>query len=216
MPKFKKKRGNRAMMVFWEAGLALLAVPKTGTQALAAALGERADLVIRNPPALKHMTADRFRRRLRPVLEQNSAKKLTTVAVLRDPLDWLGSWYRYRGRPGLSGRPNSTARISFDRFVLDYLSDAPPAHAAVGSQFRFVTNGNGKVIVDTLLPYEAPEALLAFLSARLGFPVSPPPQRNVSPERPLALSTETEARLRTQLEADFALHAAVRNGAHGA
>lgn len=194
------------MMVFWKAGLVFLAVPKTGTQAYAAALGGKADMIIRHPPGLKHMNAKRFSNRLRPLLAQSGMSTVETLAVIRDPLEWLGSWYRYRGRDALRGNSKSTAAVTFDQFIEAYLSPDQPAFADVGSQMRFVSDGEGRVIVDHLFAYENQSALRGFLSARLGAAVAPPPQRNASPRQSLSLSPDLEARLRDERAADFALH----------
>ncbi|MHC0053916.1 gamma-glutamyl kinase [Actibacterium sp. D379-3] len=202
------------MMVFWKAGLVFLAVPKTGTQAYTAALGDMADMVVRHPPGLKHMAAQRFRRKLLPVLDPSGTADLRTMAVIRDPLDWLGSWYRYRGRPALNGQPNSTAGLSFDQFVAGYLAAEQPAWAGVGSQFRFVSNGQGKVITDFLFPYEDQDGLRHFLAARLGRDLAPPAEMNRSPDGITVLSPELETRLRSERAEDFALHAAVARGDH--
>jgi len=202
------------MMIFWEAGLTMLAVPKTGTQAYAAMLADTADMVMRHPPRMKHMTAQRFQRRFRPLLPPRDGAPMVTIAVIREPLDWLGSWYRYRGRPALDGHRNSTSGISFDEFVLAYVSARPPAHAAVGSQFRFVSDDAGKILVDHLFDYADQVRLRSFLSERLGHEVSTPPPRNVSPEAELVLSAQTEQRLRRHCEADFGLYADIRRGRH--
>ncbi|KAJ55393.1 hypothetical protein ACMU_11905 [Actibacterium mucosum KCTC 23349] len=194
------------MLVFWKAGLVLLAVPKTGTQAYEAMLAEEADVVLRHPPGLKHMPAQKFTRKFLPLLGPDAVDRLESAAVIREPLDWLGSWFRYRSRPQLDGHPNSTAGQSFDAFVDAYLEDEPPAFARVGAQARFVSNAQGKVIVDHLFAFEKPVAFRAFLSERLGKNTPEPPPRNVSPTRKLVLSSELEARLRQKHAADFALH----------
>ena len=54
------------MLLFWKAKLVLLAVPKTGTTALEAALLAHADTAILNPPEKKHLTARRWRNQLAP------------------------------------------------------------------------------------------------------------------------------------------------------
>lgn len=199
------------MMVFWNAGLVVLAVPKTGSQSLEAALAERADVLIRHPPGLKHASAQRFQNRLRPFLDPQGTAGLETVAVIRDPLDWLGSWYRYRRRAQLQGHPNSTDAINFDAFVTAYLAPEPPPFAAVGSQHRFVSNRQGKILVDHLFAYEDPAPFHAFLQERLQRVVQPP-RLNVSPSEVLVLSPETERRLRVERAGDFDLHRDVRAG----
>lgn len=201
------------MMVFWKARLVFLAVPKTGTQAYEAALGQQADIVMRHPTSVKHMSAQKFRRKFAPLLGPGTGKSLKTLAVIREPVDWLGSWYRYRRRPELNGHPNSTATLSFDDFVDGYLAEVQPAWANVGSQFRFVSNDRGHVITDHLFPYEDQIGLRGFLAQSLGFDVPPPPQVNRSPDRtPSRLSPELEDRLRRDHAADFDLHQAVTLG----
>ncbi|WP_212523289.1 gamma-glutamyl kinase [Actibacterium sp. MT2.3-13A] len=199
------------MMMFWKARLVMLAVPKTGTQAYEAALGAQADMVIRHPPGAKHVTAQGFRRRILPLLDPDESQRLETLAVIREPIDWLGSWYRYRGRPQLEGQPNSTAGRSFDEFVEAYLSPAPPAFARVGSQARFASNKAGKVIVDHLFAYEDQDGLRRFLEQRLGVAIEPP-ARNVSPSGQPTLAPAIEARLREVCAPDFTLHAKLRAG----
>lgn len=197
------------MMIFWNAGLAVLSVPKTGTHAWQAALSDKADIVMRHPQSMKHMPARRFRRELLPLIDPDRKRNLAMVAVMREPIDWLGSWYRYRSRSKLLGDPRSTAGISFDEFITGYLSDNPPSYAALGSQARFVSNKQGKVIVKHLFAYERPQILHAFLADKLGFDIPELPRLNVSPDGDLNLSDEMRAALQSRLAADFELHSSL-------
>jgi hypothetical protein len=192
------------MMVFWKARLIVLAVPKTGTTALEEALGPHADAVIRNPPEKKHVTARRYRAQLAPFFENRGRREMDLMAVIREPVDWLGSWYRYRARPQIEGSPASTAGIGFARFVEGWLSEPEPEYARVGRQSRFVSDEAGRLLVDRLFRYEALEEAVAFLEDRLGRPLSLP-RRNVSAAAPLALAPDLEARLRAEARADFDL-----------
>ena len=105
------------MLVFTKSRLVFLAMPKTGSTAYHTALGPHADLVITDPPELKHAPIYRCDRFFRPIYDKVCGVELETLAVMREPVSWLGSWYRYRQRPFLNGKPNSTAGISFDDFV---------------------------------------------------------------------------------------------------
>ena len=78
------------MLLFWHAKLVLLAVPKTGTTALEAALLAHADTAILNPPEQKHLTARRWRNHLAPFFETRCARRFETMAIIREPRDWLG------------------------------------------------------------------------------------------------------------------------------
>ena len=124
------------MLVFWNERLILLAVPKTGTTALEQALGPRAALVLRDPPQLKHATPQRVRRLVLPLLRAGvgDGDEFEMVATIREPVSWLSSWYRYRRRDEIAGRPNSTRGVSFDAFVEEWLKERPAPWAAVGAQ----------------------------------------------------------------------------------
>jgi hypothetical protein len=192
------------MLMFWKAKLVLLAVPKTGTTALEKTLTAHADAAILNPPAKKHVTAQRYRNQLAPFFENRGERKLETMAVIREPIDWLGSWYRYRARPEIAGSAASTAGIGFEAFVEAWLSVPEPEFARVGRQSRFVSDASGTVIVDHLFRYEQLDEAVAFLETRLGQRLVLP-RRNVSPKVRLDLSSFLEARLRREAGAEFAL-----------
>ena len=192
------------MLVFWEQRLAILATPKTGSTAIQAALESMATLAIQRPPVLKHTPVQRFHRFIGPYLETTSGQPFTVVALMREPRSWLGSWYRYRQRDDILDRAKSTLSISFDRFVNDWCDDPQPAHAAVGSQAKFL-QPKGEKGVDHLFRYEEIEAFVHFLEDRLGHEIILP-RLNVSPEANLDLSPETEARLRRAAARDYALY----------
>jgi hypothetical protein len=192
------------MLLFWKAKLVLLAVPKTGTTALEEALLPYADAAILNPPEKKHVAARRYRSQLAPFFENRGGRPLETMAVIREPLDWLGSWYRYRSRPAIAGKPTSTADISFDAFVEGWLNDPEPEYARVGRQSRFVSRADGTVIVDHLFRYEALPAAVDFLETRIGVTLNLP-RRNASRPAALTLDPGIEARLRREAAADFDL-----------
>lgn len=195
------------MMVFADQKLAFLCQSKTGSTAYQKALGPHADILIANPTTLKHATIQRFDRFMKPMLEVAGVKHVETLGVIREPLSWLGSWYRYRARPFLDGHPNSTKDVSFSDFVDAYMQDERPAFANVGSQYRFLFAPNGKHRVDHVFRYEDQDALVQFLEDRLQlkFTLS---QENVSPQRELELDPKVEDKLRRKLSDDFDLWAA--------
>ncbi|XDA97169.1 hypothetical protein AB1M95_13745 [Sulfitobacter sp. LCG007] len=191
------------MLIFLDAGLAYLATPKTGTTAIENALRSHADIVFAGQG--KHMTARRFQRRIAPFVEKTFGVRLESVAVMRDPLDQLQSWYRYRAGDRQKGTDRSTADMSFDAFLRDVLSDSPPPHADIGNQLRFLNVGRDGASVDHLFAYESPDALCAFLSDKLGTRIVTE-RHNVSPRVDATVSVEMEQRLRRARAADFALH----------
>jgi hypothetical protein len=192
------------MLVFWEQRLAFLATPKTGSTAIAAALESLAAVSIQRPPLLKHTTVHRYRRFIGPFLEAASKDNFTLVALMREPVDWLGSWYRFRQREETEAG-KSTREVSFDEFVQAWCQEPRPDFADVGSQGRFLRPRQG-VGVDRLFRYEEIGTFVHFLEERLGCEIILP-RLNVSPPGALNLSAGTEALLRDFAAEDFELYA---------
>lgn len=192
------------MLVFWKARLVLLAVPKTGTTALEQALLPYADSAILNPPQQKHCTVRRYRNQVQKFFEQRGQRKLELMAVVREPVSWLSSWYRYRARDEIRGSANSTAEISFDDFVDAWLKDAPPAFAKVGRQSRFVSEDDGSLGVDHLFRHDELDKAVSFLEGRVKARLEIG-RSNVSPSREVGLGAAMDVRLRDEAPEEFAL-----------
>ncbi len=200
------------MLIFAEQKLAFLAVPKTGTTAFEMALRPRADIIFAK--RRKHLTAMRFHNKVAPFLADTFGLTVEPMAVMRDPIEQIRSWYRYRSGPRQQGTPTSTEGCSFDDFVRAVISDDPPAFAGIGSQFNFVTSARGEVLVHHLFAYEAPTVFHAFLADRFGEEVTFK-QKNVSPHADAPLSDAVEAALRAARADEFALYDRVqRAGGH--
>ena len=192
------------MLVFWKARLVLLALPKTGTTALEAALLPHADAAILNPPGQKHCTVRKYHAQLAKFFEQNGTRKMDLVAVMREPVGWLSSWHRYRARAAIAGSAASTAGIGFDEFVTAWLAPEPPDYARVGRQRRFLSDARGRLGVQHLFRHDRLEEAVAFLEDRVGTALALD-RHNVSPGTPEGLAPETEARLRAEAAEEFAL-----------
>lgn len=196
------------MLVFWEQRLVFLATPKTGSTAIASSLESLAAVSVQRPPVLKHTTVQRYRRFFGPYLEAASKADWTVVALMREPRDWLGSWYRFRGREDQTDPEKSTAGKSFDDFVRAWCSDPRPAFADVGSQARFLKPRQGQG-VDRLFRYEDIDSFVHFLEDRLDCEIILP-RVNVSPSRATELTPQTEALLHEVAAEDFALYASLQ------
>jgi hypothetical protein len=192
------------MLVFWEQRLAFLATPKTGSTAIAAALESLAAVSVQRPPLLKHTTVHRYRRFIGPFLEAASKDSFTLVALMREPTDWLGSWYRFRQRDETEAA-KSTKDMSFDDFVRAWCQDPRPDFADVGSQGKFLRPRQA-VGVDRLFRYEEIGTFVHFLEDRLNCEIHLP-RLNVSPPGTLELSAKTEGLLRAAAAEDFELYA---------
>ena len=199
------------MLIFLAPRIVLLSVPKTGTTALEEALAPRAEIAFRSDPSVKHLNLRQYLNRIQPLIARQGQAPFETVAVIRKPLDWLGSWYRYRSRDGLIGHANSTAHVSFEQFVTDYLRPkGRPAYARLGRQSEFLMDHEGRIAVDHIFRYEAMPLLVDFLSQRLGRPIELQ-RKNVSPPGATDLEPGTRARLRRELALDYEIWQASRH-----
>lgn len=192
------------MMVFWQERLALLATPKTASTAIEAALGSLAAVVIQRPRILKHTDAARFAAHWKPYLIQSAGAPFEVAALMREPKDWLGSWYRDGQRDDVEAE-RSTRAMSFDDFVQAYCAPGPrPAFADVSSQAAFL-GVSEDARVDRLFRYEDLTEFVHFLEDRLGCEILLP-RLNVSPTASMSLSSSTEKLLRTTCAVDFELY----------
>jgi hypothetical protein len=199
------------MLVFWKENLVFLAVPKTGTTAIEGALAPKAAMVLREPPQIKHAPLYRYGRFLQPMFEQACKQNPETLAVIRHPVDWLSSWYRYRNRHALVGHENSTRNVNFNEFVLEYCKEKPASFANVGSQTTYVFNGQGQRITTYLFAYDNQPALIDFLEKRLNTKIELK-QLNVSPTIPAVISPEVDAHFRATKPLEFAAYAEAMSG----
>lgn len=196
------------MLVFFNERLVFLSVPKTGTTAYQTALSGCADIVVSGPPELKHAPVYRYNRWFRPMFEKVCDAEMEVMAVMREPISWLGSWYRYRRRPFLAGKPGSTEGISFDEFVTAYTKGKRPSFADVGSQAKFLETQPNGVGITHLFRYEDQPRLKGFLKQRLSLNLELP-QENVSPKMELRLSADVEWHFRKKCADEFALYESI-------
>lgn len=206
------------MLIHASRGFVFLAQPKTGTTAIETAFRLHAQISVQKLP-FKHANYGGFLRWFEPYLDAAGFPRSSyqVVTVVRDPVDWLFSWYRYRSRPELrdaAGKAsrNYTGELSFDQFVANYLAfyvegkkGPTTANVRVGRPSRFVAPLEGHPPVDRVFPYENLDLLVDFLNQRLGRQVQLKPL-NVSPPASFELQPDNEAALRDFFAPDIALH----------
>jgi hypothetical protein len=204
------------MLIFWKERLVFLANTKTGSTSVERALEAMAHVSVQRPPALKHLTAVQYRDTLAPLLRGLTGDGFTTVALMREPVDWLGSWYRYRQRDDIPYAPASTENLDFAAFVADYLDgsvpgivgDGGPVAGPLGSQADFLCDSAGTRLVDRVFRYENIAGFLRFLEDRLECEVTLP-HLNVSPKGRMHLPDPLRNRLLDRFAADYAVYSAI-------
>ncbi|MBD3786587.1 MAG: hypothetical protein IE922_06395 [Sphingomonadales bacterium] len=193
------------MLIFWEQRLVFLATPKAGSSAVEAALEPLASVAIQRPAPLKHMNSQDFRTHLLPYLETQTGAPFETVALMREPVGWLRSWYRFRLRDDFDDPNHPMRGRSFEDFARDYMRDPRPAHADIGSQSAILADPDGRPLVDRLFRYESIDSFVHFLEDRLDCAITLP-RVNVPPAVDVQLSDATAAELKQAMARDFALY----------
>lgn len=201
----KALKVNNKVLVFYKERLALLSVPKTGSTAYQTALRDRADLVVSGPTDLKHANMRRYDRFFQTMFRKMFDTEMEVMAVVREPIDWLGSWYRYRRRAELAGDAHSTQSLTFDDYLNAYMQTPRPACADVGCQTEFLQPRSNGAGVTHVFRYENQDKILHFLQNRLQCDIQLQ-RENVSPRCALELSDQIEQRFRSLHGAEFALH----------
>ncbi|MBU2983380.1 hypothetical protein KO498_16360 [Lentibacter algarum] len=200
------------MQVFFKQNLAILAVPKTGTTAYETALKGKADIVFKG--RRKHMSAAAFDQHCAPFLQATYKLTPERVAVMREPLDHLRSWFKYRTRDVLKGDKRSTFGMSFEDYV-QIAIDAPTTPCAnVGTQFKFLSLRGGEIPLHHVFAYEAQPVFLDFLEERFKREITLP-EINKSPQIDTPLSDDLKAAFKAARRKDYALYERVQEaGGH--
>jgi hypothetical protein len=148
-----------------------LCTPKCASNSIEAMLRPYVDLDLQGSPSVRHTNVRQFRRYLEPyLLAVAPDTKFETVALIREPVSWLYSWYRFRARNALRTKKHihCTSHVTFGEFVEAYLASPQPAFARVGSQSEFLSDEDGNLGIDHLFAYEKAQVLVKFFSERLG------------------------------------------------
>jgi len=193
------------MLIFWDQRLVFLATPKAGSTAVEVALESLAAVAMQRPAALKHMSARDYRAHLAPLIEARTGGPFTTVALMREPISWLRSWYRFRLRDDYEDPNHPMNGRSFETFAKDYMAPNPPSHADIGSQSAALCDADDMPLVDRIFRYEEMDAFVHFLEDQLDCAITLP-RVNVPPSVDVKLSTETARALESAMERDFALY----------
>lgn len=194
------------MLIFWERRLVFLATPKAGSTAIEAALEGLANLAVQRPAELKHTDFRTYRQFIAPWLQSVTGDAFTTVALMREPLSWLQSWYRFRQRDDQDDPDHAMTDVSFAEFARSYASRAAGSLADIGSQSAFLTDGAARV--DRIFRYEDMEAFTDFLEDRLDCALRLP-RVNVPPAADVTLTADQHAELMRALDPDLAIYRAL-------
>ncbi|WP_284486471.1 hypothetical protein [Sedimentitalea xiamensis] len=145
----------------------MLLQPKSGTTALEAALRNHAQFQVGGTPRWKHLNYCEFKEIFGDYFERQGCE---IFGVMRDPIDTMISWYRFRARDELlETRPQmSTKDRTFDEFVTGWSEKKGPAFSHYRRPSEFYRAADGSVAPITYYRYESLPALVDVLSEKIG------------------------------------------------
>ncbi|MBO6776865.1 MAG: sulfotransferase domain-containing protein [Marinibacterium sp.] len=152
------------MIASFDHRLVVLCNPKTATTSLESALKNHFEIKVSKSPKWKHLTYFRARDLFGDLFDRAGCNYVT---VVRDPLDTLNSWYRYRSRDKVADDSRKSTRdISFEQFVSEWADGSTP-RARVRTSVEFCYNDD--VLAHSIYwHYEALPQLTDWISDRIG------------------------------------------------
>ena len=182
------------MLFFPSARIAFVAVPKTGSMASEIALSEFA--------REKWNPAQKYMHRSASDAARLYGENVETVALIREPISWVGSKYRYlSGYQIPFGSRYCTRLISFESFADRIIRGQKPWPEPLKTQSDYMRSA------DHVFQYEQFDLFVEFMSDRLDRTVSIP-RNNVSPVVELSAGDAILRRLRKHFREDAATHKA--------
>lgn len=191
------------MLAMTGAGFVFLSMPKTGSTAIQRHFSRHAEVLFRQPPGMKHMSAATFENTMAPWFDRFGRPRSSyeTVCLVRHPVDRAESWWRYRSRPAASA-DKSTGDLPFAAFAEQLVAGDVP----LGTAWNFVTTMAGEVLVDRIYRYESLGDAADWMAERLG--IAPPQldRTNQSPERESQIDPGVRALLEQHYADDVRLY----------
>lgn len=190
-------------------GFAFLCVPKCASSSIEAVLDDFSEVRFGGNPHLKHMNANELETViLSHIRSKISDARVERFCVMRNPTDWVFSWYRFRQRevlknPNHPGAANYTGNISFNEFVSAYLNkENRPSFADITTQRNFFLMPDRSLGVDYVFSMDRLDLVEEFISNKIGREVRLP-VRNVSASANYELEQKLLQELRDFLRLDY-------------
>ncbi len=186
-----------------------VAVTKTGSTAVQAALLDHAEIDHGLSPARKHMRLRHALERFDFLFDQPATARARFFAfgVMREPIDWLQSWYRFRLDPRV--RDPIPPDEGFAAFCARAeRGDDFNFHLADGRrnlQSDFFVSQQGAVLADYIIPYHTLATHYAHIAHSLGLPATLPVRNRSRRRDRVEVPPDLRRRLQEFYAPDYAL-----------
>lgn len=187
-------------------GFVLLSVPKVASTSLDAALAAFHEEPPGTAPA-KHQNVVSFHRHTVSKIEGLGfgREAYEVVALFREPVGWLESWWRYRQRPDV--RDNNAERWTGDRSFAEFVRlflDDKEATGIKGRPARFIAGDAALgARVDRLFAVDRPEVWTAWFAERVGSPLDVPRRNRAGSRAPTDLPDTLAQELRSWFAPEY-------------
>ena len=196
------------MLLSFDRRFLFVANTKTASTSIESVLRPHAQIVRAGTPARKHMPLVRALEEYRPALAAAGldAAGVVKFGVMRDPLDWIVSWFRYRrGNEVESPLPPG---MDFAGFWARADWNIRRQDGSRYLQRDMFCDADGRVLADIIIPYPGIDAVFGRICERLGLPREAPlPRENRSRlSRTDPIAPDLLAEMRAFYAEDYALY----------
>ena len=193
------------MLIGIERKFVFVANTKTASTSIETALAPVSEIALKGTPQRKHMTLHAAIEAHPEIFTQPGQwpRFFFKFGVMRDPLDWISSWFRYRS----SNKVDSPlpAGMSFAEFWEQQDWNFRHADGRPFLQREMFCGPQGRVLADVIIPYPRLGEMFGTVCDGLGVQ-RPLPRENVSKKREAGPIPETLQReLRAFYAEDYAL-----------
>ena len=175
---------------------------RTGSTSLQKALSADADIVIAKTRYGKHLGVAAIEERFRWIFQYRKAGEMFVFGVMRDPLDYLTSLYRFHKADAFRDQRHSTANINFDEFLETWV----PTSWQTRPQIQRFLSPESAFETVTVWNFRNIERNFVLFRDRLGIDGAlPHVNRSRASRAPIALSERRRAEIAEAYAADAAL-----------
>lgn len=207
------------MMASLRFGFIVLSMPKCASSSLQQALTPVCD--VRFKDRMKHVDFAFVERWVLPMLRARLAPAPYAprlFCLMRDPIEWLYSWYRYSwdetGRPATAAGARSAREsyATFAAFLDAYFSPRPPRVGGVLRQTDFLRGADGAPAAIELVRFEDHARLLRTLEGLCGQALELKVTNRSRPRRDADFAGVDLLDLRRRLAPEYAVYDAIPPG----
>ncbi len=192
-------------------------IPKSASTSINFALSRVSECVLDGNGGLKHLRVTDYEQFLEPMLLKCShapVSEFDRIAVVREPIDMIMSYYKYLRRsgvedPGHVDHRRHTLDINFEEFcqsVVNEYRGRSQVRYSVSRPASFLKTQDGTIGVDTIFAFDRLDSFARYMSEKTGSEISIP-MRNVSAKgADLSIGQSLYEDLRQIMADDFKLY----------